>query len=1095
MTTLPVAPAPVRRSAKPDRFLVAGSALVAVLLLLPAFLLPSAPLSGQSPASVDAAVSGSLEWRNVGPNRGGRSIAAIGTVARPNEYYFGATGGGLWKTVDGGTTWFPVGDGQFQTSSVGVVSQCEADPDVVYVGFGEVQLRGNVIPGDGVYRSRDGGETWTHVGLDSSTGQQMIGRIRLHPEDCDRVFVAALGDPYGPNEERGVFRSADGGDSWERVLYRGDEAGAADLAMDPNDPDVLYAGFWEVFRRPWLLQSGGPGSGLFKSTDGGDTWTDLSGQPGLPESLWGKVGVSVSGADSDRIYTIIESEEGGVFASDDAGESWTRVSTDRNLRQRAFYYTRIYADPQDRETVYVVNVQFWRSRDGGESWASINVPHGDNHDLWIDPTNNQRMINANDGGANVTLNGGESWTGQLYPTAQMYTLTTTNHYPYHICGGQQDNSTVCVPSDGNGSYWYQAGGCESGWVQQNLVDPELFYAGCYGGQLTAYDRETGQARSVQIWPVNPMGHSAWELRERFQWTFPILSSPLSPDVVYAASQHLWRSENRGQSWEQISPDLTLADTATLQASGGPITRDQTSVEYYATIFAVAPSRHDANTIWAGSDDGLVHLTRDGGQSWDEVTPPDLPQFSRIQGLEASPHNPAKAILAATRYRSQDVTPYVYRTEDYGQTWTRIVEGIAHGDHVRAVREDPVREGLLFAGTEQRPYVSLDNGERWEPLQLNLPASSIHALEVRDDDVIIASHGRGYWVLDDIAPLRQMRAEVQAARAHLFTPTDAIRSRSRSTYGDGRYIGGRSKDISLLNVYYHLSEPAQEVILEVLDDQGELIRSFSAEASEEAETGGDASSENDSESEEDLIPVPRWGSVPNSHPEPNPRSELGLEAGLHLHQWDLRYPGPETFPDLIFWAAGTEGPVAPPGSYSVRLTVDGEEIRTEDFRIGKDPRLTHIANAELEEQFELAMAIRDRTSEANEAVVQVRSLKEEVDDRLEQTEREDIHEVADELTRKVSEAEEEIYQVRLEARQDPLNYAIRLNNKIAALMRQVESADARPTDQQVEVFEDLSQLLQVELNQIDEAIQVDLARLNELLVEAGLDPIVVEPPVA
>lgn len=1068
-----------------------GPASLALVLFLALPPLLAAPLQGQTPeVEVESLLSDAKEWRSVGPNRGGRSIAVAGTVTRPHEYWFGATGGGLWKTVDGGTTWFPMGDGQFRTSSVGAVAQCEANPDVLYVGFGEVQLRGNVIPGDGVYRTRDGGETWTHIGLDSSTGQQMIGRVRIHPDDCERVFVAALGDPFGPNDERGVYRTMDGGDSWERVLEQGDQSGAVDLSMDPSDPDVLYAGFWEVFRRPWLLSSGGESSGLFKSVDGGDTWVELSENPGLPDGLWGKVGVSVSGADPDRVYAIIEADEGGVFASDDAGESWTRVSDDRNLRQRAFYYTRIYADPVDRESVYVVNVQFWHSEDGGEEWSSINVPHGDNHDLWIDPTNPRRMINANDGGANVTLNGGESWTGQLYPTSQMYTLTTTSHYPYHICGGQQDNSTVCVPSDGDGSYWYQAGGCESGWVQQNQVDPELFYAGCYGGQLTAYDRETGQARSVQIWPVNPMGHSAWELRERFQWTFPIVSSPLNPDVVYAASQHLWRSDNRGQSWEQISPDLTLADTATMQASGGPITRDQTSVEYYATIFSVAPSRHDPQTIWVGSDDGLVHLTRDGGTTWQDITPPDLPRFSRIQGLEASPHAPGKAILAATRYRSQDVTPYLYRTNDFGQTWTAISNGIPQGAHVRAVREDPVREGLLFAGTELGPWVSLDDGSSWQPLQLNLPAVSIHALEVRENDAIIASHGRGYWVLDDLSPLRQLSGTAIQDRAHLFTPADVVRSRSRSVYGDGRYIGGRSRDISLLDIHYHLAEPAETVTLEILDDRGEVIRSFTevAEDEEEEEAGED-------DDEERTVPIPRWGSIPNSHSASNPPSRLGVEAGLHRHEWNLRRAGPETFPGLIFWGAGTNGPISPPGEYAVRLMVNDQIVDTREFRIGMDPRLTEVTAADLEEQFELAMAIRDRTSEANEAVVLVRHIREEIEDRLAQTDETPVQEAADLLEGKLAAAEEEIYQVRLEARQDPLNYPIKLNNKIAALMGQVESADTPPTDQQYEVFDDLSTLLEVELDRIDEAIRIDLARLNQLLVDVGLDPITVEPPIA
>jgi len=1081
---------------------------VGTFLLVAVAARPPAHAQTTGGSAFDERAFAALEWRNVGPNRGGRSIAATGTVARPNEYYFGATGGGLWKTVDGGANWFPVGDGQFAAPTAGALGQCEADPDVVYAGFGEVQLRGNIIPGDGVYRTTDGGGTWTHLGLDSSTGQQMVGRVRVHPDDCNVAYAAVLGDPFGPNDTRGVYRTTDGGQNWEQVLFRSDSAGAVDLVIDPSDPDVLYAGFWQVHRKPWKLHSGGPGSGLFKSTDGGDTWSELSSNPGLPETLWGKVGVSVSGADPNRVYAIIESDEGGVFRSDDAGATWERVSEDRNLRQRAFYYTRIYADPLDRDRLYVLNVQFWRSDDGGETWDDIQVPHGDNHDLWIDPTNNRRMIQANDGGANVTLTGGESWTGQLFPTAQMYTITTTSHFPYHICGGQQDNSTICVPSDGDGSYWYQAGGCESGWVQQDLRDPDVYHAGCYGGQLTAFDKEVGQARSVQVWPVNPMGHSAGEIRERFQWTFPIISSPLNPDVVYVASQHLWKSENRGQSWERISPDLTRADPETLGPSGGPITRDQTSVEYYATIFSVAPSRHDANTIWTGSDDGLVHVTRDGGANWSNVTPPDLPAFSRIHFIDPSPHQPGKAYVAATRYRMQDVAPYIYRTDDFGRTWTKIVEGIPHTHHVRGVREDPVREGLLFAGTERGVHVSFDDGESWQSLQREMPVSSIHALEVRDDDLVVASHGRSYWVLDDITPLRQLTEQVVSTKAHLYEPATAIRSLSRPNYGDGRYIGGRSKPLSGLNIYYHLSDDAEEVTIEILDRSGEVIRTFEPPEEEE---DGEAVAEDDEGTDEDagpdgndgerIVPVPRWGAVPQSHRGGgggffggSGASAPATEAGLQQHRWDLRYPGAETFEGLIMWSAGTRGPVAPPGAYQVRLTVDGES-QTRSFRIEKDPRLEgRVTDADLREQFELAMEIRDRTSEANQAVIRVREIKEQIDDRLEKTEDSGIEDVANRLAERLSEAEGEIYQVRLQARQDPLNFPIKLNNKIAALQGQVESADARPTDQQVETFQELSGLLQVELDRIERAVEENLTELNRRLREAGLEPIEEDRPV-
>ena len=723
---------------------------------------PPALLAQQEAEAVDPALFEGLEWRNVGPNRGGRSIAVTGTPARPLEYYFGATGGGVWKTTDAGSNWNPVSGQQLATSSVGALAQCHTDPDVVWAGMGEVQFRGNVIPGDGVYRSVDAGETWEHMGLASPTGQQMVGRVRIDPNDCNRVYVAAMGDPFGPSSERGVFRTTDGGASWENVLFVSDRAGAVDLVLDPDDPRTLYAGFWEAYRTDWSLESGGPGSGLHKSTDGGDTWSALSGNAGLPTRMWGKVGVSVSGANSDRVYAIIEAEDGGVFTSADAGATWERVSEDRNLRQRAFYYTRINADPEVEDRVYVLNVQFWRSEDGGREWEDVDVPHGDNHDLWIAPDDNQRMIQSNDGGANVSWNAGDTWTDQEYPTAQMYDVRVTNHFPYHICGGQQDNSTACVPMDGDGTYMYAPGGCETGPVEPHPADVELFYAACYGGSMSFMSRITGQARAINVWPVNPMGNSAIDLRERFQWNHPITASEHSPGVVYVGSQHVWRSDNAGQSWTRISDDLTYAEPGTLGPSGGDITRDQTSVEYYGTIWRISESPHAAGEIWTGSDDGMIHITRDDGGTWTDITPPDLPQFSRVHEIDLSPHTAGKAYVAAVRYRSQDVSPYVYRTEDYGRSWTKIVDGIPEGEYVRSVREDLERPGLLYAGTELGVLVSFDDGARWQSLDLNLPTAQVPGLVLKDDDVVIATHGRSYWVLENVTPLREARAELEAS---------------------------------------------------------------------------------------------------------------------------------------------------------------------------------------------------------------------------------------------------------------------------------------------------------------------------------------------
>lgn len=1010
-------------------------ALLATLLLaglaMPALAQPAAP-------AMDSRLFSSLSWRNVGPNRGGRSIAVAGTSARTLEYYFGATGGGVWKTTDAGVTWAPVGDGQFATSSAGAVAQCEANPDVVWAGFGEVQFRGNVIPGDGVYRSTDAGATWTHMGLQSPTGQQMVGRVRIDPADCDRVYAAVLGDPFGPNEERGVFRSSNGGATWQKVLFRGNRAGAADLALDPTNPRVLYAGFWEASRKEWKLESGGPGSGLFKSTDGGDTWTELTRSPGLPGGLWGKVGVSVSGADGSRVYAIIENEEGGVFVSDDAGATWSKVSEDRNLRQRAFYYTRIYADPVDKETVYVVNVQFWRSRDGGRTWSPIGVPHGDNHDLWIDPANNQRMINSNDGGANVSWNGGRTWTGQAYPTAQMYDVRVTDHFPYHICGGQQDNSTACVPMDGDGSYFYAPGGCETGPVTPHPGDVNLFYAACYGGSMSYMNRITGQNRNITVWPVNPMGNSAVDLRERFQWNHPITASRHNPRIVYVGSQHVWRSDNAGQSWTRISDDLTWAEPETLGPSGGDITRDQTSVEYYGTVWRITESPHAPGELWVGSDDGKLHLTRNDGRTWDEVTPPGLPKFSRIHEIDVSPHTPGKAYVAAVRYRSQDVAPYVFRTSDYGRTWTKIVTGIPAGHYVRTIREDLQRPGLLYAGTEMGVLVSFNDGASWQSLQLNLPAVQVPGLVLKGDDVVIATHGRSYYVLDNVTPLRQAAAALAAKPAHLYTPATAVRTLSRPAEPYGRTRTFQPE------IDYYLGQSADSVLMEILDASGAQVRSYTLRR---------------------------------------------LAAGHHRFRWDMRYPGPRNFPGLIFWAANTQGPLAPPGRYQARLTAHGT-VQSVVFDIVKDPRLTDVTQADFEAQFRLATAISERVDDAHRAVLQVRGVRDQVQERLARSRDAELAALASRFQEGISAVEGEVYQVRLEARQDPLNFPIKLNNQIAALRGVVESADYRPTDQAREAFEFLSAELEAQLTRLRVLFSEDLERLNARLRALGLDPIVV-----
>jgi photosystem II stability/assembly factor-like uncharacterized protein len=1049
---------------------------------------------GQSPAGYDAKFFGGLKWRNIGPNRGGRSIGVAGSARRPLEYYFGATGGGLWKTTDGGTTWKPVTDASLGSSSVGAVAVAESNPDVVYLGTGETELRGDIIMGDGVYKSADAGKTWSHVGLSDT---QAIARIRVHPSNPDIVYVAALGHPFGTNSERGVFRSRDGGTTWQKILFRSERAGAVDLCLDPKNPEVMYAAIWEVFRTPYSLSSGGPGSGLFKSTDGGDNWTEITRNTGLPKGLVGKIGVAVSGADPNRVWAIVEAEDGGIFRSEDGGATWTKVNDERRFRQRAFYYTRLYADPVNRDRVYVLNTGFYRSDDAGRTYKAIRVPHGDNHDLWIAPNDPQRLVNGNDGGANVSVNGGDTWTSQRYPTAQLYHVVTTAHIPYHVCGAQQDNSTACVPSGGNGDAFYDVGGGESGYVAADPRNPSVYYAGSYGGLLTRYDRSTGQMRKIDVWPENPMGHSSRDIRERFQWTFPIVFAPTDPGVLYVGSQHVWRTVNEGQHWERISPDLTRADPQTMGPSGGPITLDQTGVETYATVFTIAPSPRDGSVIWAGSDDGVVSVTRDGGKTWQRVTPRDLPELARISLIDASPSKPGTAYVAANRYQQDDWAPYVYRTDDYGTTWRKIVSGIGPRDFARAIREDPKDANLLFAGTEHGVYVSFDGGANWQSLRLDMPVTPVHDIAIKDDDVVIATHGRSFYVLDHIGVLRQMSATVAQSNAYLFQPGDAMRSVSRGAAID-----------------YYLKQQADRVAIDILDAQGNVVRTFTgtpADEKKKPETPAGAEEEEG-----------RRGAPPR----------VGVSVGMNRFVWDMRYPDATGFPKIILWAGNLRGPVALPGKYQVKLevtqstgAVGGIQTFVQSFDILKNPNLTNVTEADLREQFTLAMQIRDKFSQANETVVKIRSLKDEISQRLatvegrtpgaqtagtaRQAERgatqsaggrppaspgrslsaadKRLISAGQSLLTKLADIEGEIYQYRNQSSQDPLNFPIKLNNKLAALEGVVESADARPTDQSYEVFKDLSTRLDAQVARLDNVLNTELPPFNKLLAARRLAP--------
>ena len=1013
-------------------------------------------ISGQeSPAKpvFDPSLYNQLEWRNIGPKRGGRCLGVAGSPGRPDEYYFGATGGGLWKTVDGGTEWFPVTDGQVTSSSVGAVAVAETNPDIVYIGMGEVQLRGSITQGDGVYKTTDGGKTWRHLGLKET---QAIARIRVHPTDPDIVYVAALGHPYGDNEERGVFRSTDGGNTWKKVLYVSDKAGAVDLIIDRTNPKVLYASTWQVYRKAWKMWGGGPDCRLFKSVDGGENWIDLTKNPGMPEGPIGKIGVTVSPADPMRVWAIVEANEGGVFRSDDGGWTWERTNSERKLRQRAFYYSRIYADPWDKDVVYCLNTGFYKSTDGGVNFdQTIRVPHGDNHDLWIDPNDPMRMINGNDGGGNVSINGGKTWTEQDFVTTQFYHVMTTSDVPYHVAGAQQDNSTLAMPSDGwghmqarghNKGWYYAVGGGESGWITQHPTNPDIFYAGSQGALLTRYDRSNGQIRDIQVYPRFFSGVPADALPERWQWTFPIMFAPQDPNIMYTCSQHVWKTTNDGQSWEKISPDLTYADPETLGKTGGIITMDMNGPEIYATVFALAPSYHDVNTIWAGSDDGKIHITRNGGKKWDDITPADLPKFSRVSIIDESRHRPGTLYIAANRYQVDDREPYVFKTHDYGKSWTKIINGVEPGHFARAIREDPVRQGLLFLATEHGVYVSFNDGKLWQSLQINLPDSPVRDLVVKDQDVVIGTHGRGFWILDDIAPLRQLTPELAKQDVILFEPADPVRG------------------IYDLKVQYYLQQQVDTVKVEILESDGTVVNTF---------VGTEAKYKVDPN-------IPWWRRGGSSTPT--------TAKGLNNFTWDLRYPGATSFDGMIIWSARpTRGPKAPLGNYQVRLTA-GDFSKAYPFELKIDPNLKGITAEHLQEQFDLASKIRDKTSVANNAVIRIREIKSAVEEGMKHSSVESLQAKAKDLLGQLSAIEEELYQVKNRSNQDPLNFPIKLNNRLASLRRSLENGDARPTDGAYQVFEELSKELDVQMAALKRVISTELPKVNELLSAEGLEEI-------
>jgi photosystem II stability/assembly factor-like uncharacterized protein len=1034
--------------------------LASVLLAgmtLPQLLAQKPPAKG----AIDPALFGGLKYRLVGPFRGGRAAACCGVPGKPMQFYFGATGGGVWKTADGGATWDCVSD-KFFGGSIGAVEVCAADRNVLYVGGGEVTVRGNVSHGSGMWKSTDAGKTWKSIGLDDT---HHIPRVRTHPKNPDLVYVAALGHLYGPNKQRGVYRSKDGGQTWQQVLFVNDEVGAVDLVLDPANPRIVYASTWRVKRTPHSLESGGPGSGLWKSTDGGDTWKEITRRPGLPKGTVGIIGVAVSPVDSDRVWAIVEADDGGVFRSDNGGDTWQRLNQDTNLRQRAWYYTRIYAGPKNKDEVYVVNVQLWRSNDGGKTYAPIRAPHGDFHDLWIDPDDPERLITANDGGAQVSYNHGKNWsTYHNQPTAQFYRVTTDNLAPfYRIYGAQQDNTTVRILSRSDGFAidehdWEPTAGFESGWVAPHPIDPDVVYGGNYNGFLARKNHRTKENRVVSVWPDESIGHGAAKLKYRFQWNFPVFFSPHDARTLYAAGNVLFKSTDEGQSWQEISPDLTRDDKAKQGPSGGPITKDNTSVEYYCTIFAAAESPLEKGVLWCGSDDGLLHLSKDGGTHWNYVTPPDLPEWAQINSIEPHPTEKGGLYVAATRYKLDDFRPFLYRTTDYGKSWKKIVAGIPAQHFTRVIRADPGRAGLLYAGTEQGMYVSFDDGENWQPFQLNLPTVPITDLAVKNNDLVVATQGRSFWVLDDLTVLHQLRPEQTGKPLHAYTPRPAYRAG-----GGGPDIpqrtAGQNPPAGAVVFYLLKEEPKKETPLrvEILDQNDKVVRQFSSHPPTEGQR----------------------------KPE-----EVKAAKGMNRFVWDLQYTRPEDFPGMVLWG-GLAAPRAVPGTFRARFRV-GESEEVVPVRVQADPR-SSASGTDMQAQFEFVAAVGAKLTEVHRALKKVRDTRDQLQTlikRLDEKKRPDSVKMARQIIKTLTAAEEALHQTKAKSSQDVLNYPVRLNNKLSSLASGVSVGDNRPTQQAVQLKEELFAAVASELAKIRQVFAEDLPRFNDAMRRLEVPPVIV-----
>ncbi len=1022
-------------------------------------------------AEVDPALIAGMKWRQIGPFRGGRVVAVSGVPGDLSTWYFGGVGGGVWKSTDVGTSWQPIFDNQ-KIASVGAIAVADSDHNVLYVGTGEACPRGNITYGDGVYKSVDAGRTWKNIGLHDS---RHIGALIVHPQNPDIVMVAALGHAFGPNEERGVYRTADGGHTWTRVLYKDRDTGAIDVVFDPNNANIVYASLWQMRRQPWNFSSGGPGSGLYKSLDAGLTWKQLEGH-GLPVGILGRIGVSVAGGGAGRVFAMIEASEGGLFRSDDAGDTWTRVNDDHRFRQRAWYYSHVFADPVSPDIVYILNTGAFRSTNGGKSFELMPAPHGDHHALWIDPKDPRHMINGNDGGASISVDAGKSWTAPYnQPTAQFYHVAVDNRWPYRVYGAQQDNSTIAIASRNDEGVigrqdWFQVGGGESGYIAPDPKNPDVIYANSDSGQMTRYDLHTNNFRDVSVYPLDVSGNGAANLQFRLQWTEPLFVSLHDSNVLYTAAQFVMRSADQGQSWKVISPDLTRNDKSKQQPSGGPITLDITSVEYYDTVFALAESPREKGLLWAGTDDGLIHLTRNDGQSWTDVTPKDLPIWSMVSLIDASPHDAATAYAAIDRHKLDDLKPLIYRTHDFGKTWTRIVTGIPDGAYVRAVREDPMRKGLLYAGTELGVYFSADDGAHWQALQLNLPTTPVHDLVVKDNDLVVATHGRSFWILDDLSPLRQAAAGISTADFHLFQPANALKLHYPSQVERRLPVGDNPPAGAVID-YFLKNKLAdkEDITLEVLTTDGKVVRRLSNHR-----------------------PIDSFEQPEEWTDREKPADVIPSDAGANRFAWDLRRTDPEKIPGAFYSDDGPRGPLVTPGHYQIRLTVRGTS-QSAPLEVLLDPRLKgQIADRDINELAALSMQTSADIDALHKAVNGIRETRARLETikkwSVGNTSAKPVIEAASELNAKLQPIEARLVQVKMAASEDNLRYPNMLNEQYDTFAATLDSEDFGPTESQRKVFEYLHSELNGELTQWRHVNEVDLPALQLLMSAHGVPAI-------